>query len=81
MKGEDPEVLGKYLFDEMCVMMSGVFRIVEYRTSSDAVRAIRQLHNSTLDGRVIYVREVGDCSIIMIFHALFASQLFTLLLG
>lgn len=38
--------------DEWCC------RVVEYKSSSDAMRAIRDLHNSSLDGRVIFVREV-----------------------
>ncbi|CDW80438.1 single-stranded g-strand telomeric dna-binding protein [Stylonychia lemnae] len=33
--------------------------IVEYKSNSDATRAIKELHNSTLDGRVIFAREVG----------------------
>lgn len=34
--------------------------IVEFKYSGDAARAIKDLNNSTLDGRVIYVREVGS---------------------
>ncbi len=60
-------------------MMYGVFRIVEFRTNADAGRAIRDLHNSTLDGRVIFVREVGVSWFNI--YELNSGLMFTLLLG
>jgi RNA recognition motif-containing protein len=33
--------------------------IVTFEDASAAQRAIATLHNSTIDGRVVYVREVG----------------------
>lgn len=34
--------------------------IVEYATTSEAQRAINELSNQTLNGRMVYIREVGQ---------------------
>lgn len=57
MREADQEGLGKY-FGGVAWYDLGLFRIVEFRSPLDAKRAIKDLHNSTLDGRTIYIREV-----------------------
>lgn len=39
--------------------------IVEFKYSGDVARAIKELNNTSLDGRVIYVREVGKCVMLL----------------
>lgn len=34
--------------------------VVEYATASEAQRAISELSNQTLSGRMVYIREVGN---------------------
>ena len=44
----------------MCVLIGGLLlcSIVEYESLADANRAIKNLNDTELDGRTIYVREV-----------------------
>lgn len=56
---------GEVLHADVLMMPDGRSKgcgVVEYATSSDAQRAISELSNQTLSGRMVYIREVGkDC--------------------
>ena len=67
MTRDSREAWGNYLFlvDRVDVD-DGWCSVVEFRNTGEVVRAIRDLHNTTLNSRVIYIKEVSEAAYLLL---------------